>query len=56
MGGAFWLQTEVGHTIRMWIVAVRGKRLVIAAATDRDGEKLKSQITQIVRSIRFCCA
>ena len=31
--GAFWRTTDVGDTIRVWIVAVDGKRLFIAAAT-----------------------
>jgi hypothetical protein len=50
-GGAFWRTTDVGHTIRVWIVAVGGKRLFIAAATKAGG--LEKQIQQIVESIRF---
>ena len=51
-GGAFWRTTDVGDTIRVWIVAVSGTRLFIAAATTgRRG--LKKEIQQIVESIRF---
>ncbi len=35
--GAFWHTTDVGDTIRVWIVAVGGKRLFIAAATRPRG-------------------
>jgi hypothetical protein len=51
LGGAFWQTTEPGHTIRVWIVAVGGKRLFIAAANEA-GVPTK-QIQQIVESIRF---
>jgi hypothetical protein len=54
-GGAFWRTTEAGATIRVWIVAVGGTRLFIAAAT-KKGVRLKRQVSQIVESIRFCCA
>jgi hypothetical protein len=50
-GGAFWRTTDVGDTIRVWIVAVGGKRLFIAAATKAGG--LEKEIQQIVESIRF---
>ena len=49
--GAFWHTTDVGDTIRVWIVAVGGKRLFIAAATKARG--LEKEIQQIVESIRF---
>ncbi len=50
-GGAEWLTTDVGDKIRVWIVAVGGKRLFIAAATKAGG--LEKEIQQIVESIRF---
>ena len=52
-GGAFWRTTDVGDTIRVWIVAVDGKRLFIAAATKGRPPELKKEIQQIVESIRF---
>ena len=52
-GGAFWRTTDVGATIRVWIVAVGGTRLFIAAATTDEGAKLERQVRQIVESIRF---
>jgi len=53
-GGAFWLTTPVEATIRVWIVAVGGTRLVIAAATSEDANaRLKREVKQIVESIRF---
>jgi hypothetical protein len=66
--GEFWLRTSVGDTISVWIVDVRGKRLVIEAETrhsDSQGFPLATQVTpadvrmvdaeiaRIVRSIRF---
>jgi hypothetical protein len=50
-GGAFWRTTDVGDTIRVWIVPVGGTRLFIAAAT-REGAN-KQEVKQIVESIRF---
>jgi hypothetical protein len=50
-GGAFWRTTDVGDTIRVWIVAVGGTRVFIAAATMAGG--LEKEIRQIVESIRF---
>jgi hypothetical protein len=55
-GGAFWDRMDVGDTIRVWIVAVGGTRLFIAAATKEEGARLKREVKQIVESIRFCCA
>jgi hypothetical protein len=52
-GGAFWRTTEVGDTIRVWIVAVDGKRLFIAAATGKQAGGLEKEVQQIVESIRF---
>ena len=51
--GAFWHTTDVGDTIRVWIVAVNGKRLFIAAATRPRGQWVREEIQQIVESIRF---
>jgi hypothetical protein len=50
-GGAFWRATDVGDTIRVWIVPVGGTRLFIAAAT-REGAN-EQEVKQIVESIRF---
>ena len=35
--GAFWRTTDMGDTIRIWIVVVDGERLFIAAATKAGG-------------------
>jgi hypothetical protein len=53
-GGALWPRTVAGDTIRVWIVAVGGTRLFIAAATnERATAGLKREVRQIVESIRF---
>jgi hypothetical protein len=53
-GGALWPTTPAGATIRVWIVAVGGTRLVIAAATSEDADaRLKREVKRIVESIRF---
>ena len=53
-GGTLWPTTDVGDTIRVWIVAVDGTRLFIAAATTEEADaELKKEIKQIVESIRF---
>jgi hypothetical protein len=53
-GGALWPTTEVGVTIRVWIVAVNGTRLFIAAATtEQANARLKREVKRIVESIRF---
>jgi hypothetical protein len=53
-GGAFWVETDVGDTIRVWIVDFDGKRLVIEAETNKDANSaLEREIQQIVESIRF---
>jgi hypothetical protein len=53
-GGAFWASTDVGDTIRVWIVDVDGTRLFIGAATTRLASlDLDEEIRQIVRSFRF---
>ncbi len=58
-GGAFWT-TDLGDTIRVWIVPVAGTRfykrtrLFIAAATKEDADAmLKREVEQIVGSFRF---
>lgn len=53
MGGAFWPQTGVGDTIKVWIVDVGGKRLFIQAQTKDTRSFLSYQIGKIVKSIRF---
>jgi hypothetical protein len=58
-GGALWTTTDVGDTIRVWIVAVGGTRLFIAAATsehdraEHANARLKRTVKHIVESIRF---
>lgn len=53
-GGALWPTTAAGDTVRVWIVAVGGTRLFIAAATTKDANaRLKREVKQIVESIRF---
>jgi hypothetical protein len=66
--GAFWLDTNVGDRISVWIVDVDGKRLVIEAETRQpnsqgyplgfqvtraDALKVEAEIEKIVGSIRF---
>jgi hypothetical protein len=52
--GAFWPGTNVGDTIRVWIVDVRGTRLFIEAETAKQaGRNVEQEITKIVGSIRF---
>ena len=53
-GGTLWTRTGVGATIRVWIVAVNGMRLFLAAATNKHATPdLKKEIQQVVESIRF---
>lgn len=61
-GGAMWEATELGDTIRVWIVDVDGTRLFIAGMTHEFtsgvgsptvGPKVGQEIQQIVDSIRF---
>lgn len=63
-GGALWLRTEVGDTVRVWIVDVDGTLLFIEAETREQAghdleksrsrlEDLERQIYQIIDSIRF---
>jgi hypothetical protein len=52
--GAFWPGTNVGDTIRIWIVDVEGVRLFIEAETSKEaGSDVHQEIQQIVESIRF---
>jgi hypothetical protein len=52
--GACWLESNVGDTIRVWIVAVNGTRLFIEAQTTKDAsDAVEREISEIVRSIRF---
>lgn len=50
--GAFWPGTDVGDSIRVWIVAVGGKRLFFEAVT-KPGHGVEQEIGDIIRSIRF---
>jgi hypothetical protein len=52
--GPFWGMTDVGDTIRVWIVDMDGVRLFIGGETRKDaGPELEQEIQQIVESIRF---
>jgi hypothetical protein len=52
--GALWPSTNVGDTIRMWIVRVHGTVLFIEAETTTQANaQLEREIEQIVGSIRF---
>ena len=52
--GACWIETNVGDTIRVWIVDVDGTLLIIEAETTTQADAdLKKEIQQIVGSIRF---
>jgi len=54
MGGAFWGSTDVGDTIRVWLVKVGRKVLFIEGDTRKYvRSNLKREIEQIVGSIRF---
>ena len=53
-GGALWSATEVGATIRVWIVDVGSTRLFIEAETNTDADpQLEREVVRIVESIRF---
>lgn len=53
-GGALWVSTGVGNTIRVWIVQVGATRLFIAGATRAGtGRALATDVRRIVESIRF---
>jgi hypothetical protein len=52
--GPLWSSTQVGDTIRVWIVEVGGTRLFIEAETTTQADPdLEQEIQQIVESIRF---
>jgi hypothetical protein len=52
--GAFWAGTDVGHTVRVWIVSVRRSPLIIVALTnDQANADLEQEIKTILRSFRF---
>jgi len=54
MGGAFWGSTDVGDTIRVWLVKVGRKVLFIEGDTRKYARfDLEREIQQIVGSIRF---
>src|SRR5436309_4437304 len=54
MGGAFWGSTDVGDTIRVWLVEVGRKVLFIEGDTRKYARfDLEREIQQIVGSIRF---
>jgi hypothetical protein len=53
LGGAFWNDTDVGTTIRAWIVAVGGKLLVLEAETNDHSAALAREISTIAGSLRF---
>jgi hypothetical protein len=54
MMGSFWPGTNVGDTIRVWIVDVDDTRLFIEAETTRQADaELEKEIQQIIGSIRF---
>jgi len=54
VGGALWVRSEVGDTIRVWIVAVDGRLLFIGGETHADsGDPIQQEIEQIVASMRF---
>ena len=53
-GGALWPTTEVGSTIRVWIVDADGTRLFIEAETTKQADRdLEQEVQQIVGSISF---
>ena len=52
--GPFWLSTEVGDTIRIWLVRVGGTILYIEGDThDYAGAHLKREVDKIVSSMAF---
>jgi hypothetical protein len=53
-GGAFWLDTLPGDTIRVWIVDVDGTHFVIEAETRPNaGPEVEQEIQEFIESIRF---
>jgi hypothetical protein len=52
--GAFWTSTEIGDTIRVWIVDVDETRLYIEGDTHANaGADLERELQHVVGSIRF---
>ncbi len=52
--GPSWISTEVGDTIRVWVLDVGGKRLFIEGDTHRNATPhLRREIQRIVESISF---
>jgi hypothetical protein len=51
--GALWTRTDVGDTVRIWIVDVDGTRLLVAGETNWNFARLDEEIQQIVASIQF---
>lgn len=52
--GPCWTETNLGDTIRLWIIDVHGTRLFFAAETTPQADAgLEKEIRQIVGSIRF---
>jgi hypothetical protein len=53
-GGAFWTSTDVGDTMRIWLVKVGRTVLFIGGATHKQADSdLEQEIQRIVGSIRF---
>jgi hypothetical protein len=52
-GGAFWLDTQSGDAIMVWIVDVDGTVLLIEGETRRNAGSGNDEIQQIVDSIQF---
>ncbi len=52
--GASWTRTNVGDTVRIWLVDVEGTRLYVEAETRANaGSAVGREIQQIIESIRF---
>jgi hypothetical protein len=53
-GGALWVETKPGDTIRVWVVDVDGVVLLIAAETHvGSGSEVEEEIEQIISSIEL---
>jgi len=52
--GPSWTRTNVGDTVRIWLVDVQGTRLYFEAETRKDaGPDIDREIEQIMQSLRF---
>jgi hypothetical protein len=52
--GALWPATEVGDTLKLWVVDAQQTPIVIAALTSEQATRgLRQEVVKIVRSIRF---